>query len=316
MTWLKKKSIMKKGFTILVLVFWISGMFGQDYDVGIRAGLNYAKFGGPSESGVNESFDFSSGFHFGINFQWNFNNTIGLKGEVMYSQIGSQYNYDDEGFYVFDFVNTRTTVERFVVKDRSNVELDISNAHVSFPITANITLNEKFEVFGGFYTSFLVSPIGIGTWTFGTPGENAPDYAFQQTLDYAYNSDLTSFNVATSFFGSNQTDLILIIANDQDVDLARRVGAYFLLPQDHPVDDNNRPETKRFSGFDYGFIGGASYYVNKGLYLSARLEYGMTDITNAAVDYSLKNVNPDGSLIFNDDFDRNINIALSVGFRF
>ncbi|MDG2448652.1 MAG: outer membrane beta-barrel protein [Saprospiraceae bacterium] len=308
---------MKKGLSLILFVILLSPLSGQDYDIGIRAGLNFAQFSGPTELDVNESYSISSGFHFGISFQWNFNSFFGLKSEIMYSQIGTKYEYNDIGYYLFDFVNT-VDVERFVVKDQSNLTLDVSNAHISFPITGHVSLGEKFEIFGGAYFNLLVSPVGIGEWTFGEPGLNAPDHTFRQTLDYNYNSDWAGP------FGVNRIGQpILIIVNNQDVDLASLPGAYFLLPPndvtfDINEDSNNifEPPVKRFKGIDYGVIGGISYYINKGLYLSARLEYGLNDITNQEVDYSIKNVNDDGSLIFNDDFDRNINLGISLGFRF
>ncbi len=312
---------MKKVLSLVLFVLLLSSVSAQDYDIGIRAGLNYSKFSGPSESGVNESYSISNGFHFGINFQWNFNSVFGIKSEILYSQIGSGYTYDDEGYYIFDFLNT-TDIERFVVRDHSKQTLDISNAHVSFPLTGHIKISEKLEIFGGGYFGILLSPIGIGEWTFGNPGQNASDHTFRQTLDYQYNSDFAGrigFN-SRSQLGNPNSSVILIIVNQQDVNLARLPGAYFLLlenPDANPVDaETLRPAIKRFSGIDFGVIGGLSYYINRGLYASVRLEYGLSDITNTEADFSLKNVNDDGTLIFNDDFDRNVNIALSIGFKF
>jgi hypothetical protein len=308
---------MKKGLILILSLMIVSSLRSQDYDIGIRAGLNFSQFSGPTESDVNESYSISSGFHFGINFQWNFNRFFGLKSEIIYSQSGTKYEYDDLGYYIFDFVNT-VDVERFVVRDRSHLTLDISNAHISFPITGHITISPKFEVFGGGYLNLLISPVGIGEWTFGVPGENAPDHTFRQTLDYNYNSDWAG-PIGINRIGQP----ILIIVNNQDVDLPSLPGAYYLLPPNDVVFDINNdrnnilePATKRFKGIDYGLVGGVSYYINQGLYISARLEYGLADITNQAADYSIKDVNEDGSLIFNDDFDRNVNIGISLGFRF
>ena len=287
---------MKKRFTILIIFFSFTSLSSQDYDVGIRAGLNFAKFLGPSETGVVENFSLSSGFHFGINFQWNFNSVLGVRSEVLYTQIGSQYTFNGEGYYVFDL----PTFSRFVVRDISQIDLDISNAHISFPITAHITVTEKLEIFGGGYLNLLVSPIGTGSWKFGVLDENAPDYAFDQGLDYDYNSDRAGeFNLFARSIG--------IIVNDQNVDLNGIVGAYYLF---------DTVEENRFTKVDYGLIGGAAYYLNKGLFVSARLEYGLTDITNTRADNSLKDINSNGTFIFNDDYDRNLNIAISMGFKF
>jgi len=328
---------MKRHFILFIFALSSITLTAQDYDIGVRAGINLSQFVGPSEEGVNEYFGISSGFHFGINFQWNFNSVIGVRGELMYTQMGSQYTYDDDGFYVFDFLETGTTAERFVVRDKSFQELTISNAHFMIPVTAHVTLSEKFEIFGGAYFSTLVSPVGIGEWTFGRPDDRDVPHNFKQTLDYRYNSDqagilgrvltATGQEFSPVQIGYNQIGRpIKIIAGGQDVDLPSIPGAYLLLEQDKvymlsgtelTVDrDFYQPDVKRFKGIDYGFIGGFAYYLNRGLYLSARLEYGMVDITNTEVDYSLSRVEDDGTLIFNDDFDRNMNIALSLGFRF
>ena len=98
----RKKIYMKKALSLLFFVVLLSPLSAQDYDIGIRAGLNFSKFLGPSEANVNEDFGVAGGFHFGINFQWNFNPIFGIKSEVLFNQIGSGYNYEDQGFYIFD----------------------------------------------------------------------------------------------------------------------------------------------------------------------------------------------------------------------
>ena len=91
---------MKKGLILILSLMIVSSLRSQDYDIGIRAGLNFSQFSGPTESDVNESYSISSGFHFGINFQWNFNRFFGLKSEIIYSQSGTKYVYDDLGHFL------------------------------------------------------------------------------------------------------------------------------------------------------------------------------------------------------------------------
>ncbi len=289
---------MKKVYAFVAFLFLINTASTQDYNIGIRAGLNFSQFLGPSENDVIEDFNIASGFHFGINFQWNFNSFLGVRSEILYHQIGSKYKFDGVGYYVFRL----RTFSRFVVRDRSEIELDHSNAYLSFPFTAHLTLSEKFEIYGGGYLGLLVSPVASGTWRFGVEGDQfVNDYSFEQGLDFNYNSDRA--------FQSNPFGRpILIIVNDQNVDLPGIAGAYYLYGE--------TIETKKFKGFDYGLVGGFSYFLNRGLFISARLEYGLTDITNAVVDHSYKSVEDDGTLIFNDDYDRNLNVAISFGFRF
>lgn len=272
-------------------------MHGQDYDIGIRAGLNYSKFNGPSEAGVVEEYNIASGFHFGINFQWNFNTFFGVRSEVIYQQTGTKYRFDGDGYYIFRL----RTFPRYIERDKSVIELDVSNAYITFPITAHLTIGQKLEVFGGGYFGLLVSPVGSGTWSFALRGDESPEYAFEQGLDFDYRSDRAGeFNVFA--------DPIGIIVNDQNVDLAGFAGAYYLY--DEAV------EVKKFKSVDYGLVGGLAYYLNRGLYISGRLEYGLQDITNTLADISYREVNSDGTFIFNDDNDRNLNIGVSLGFRF
>ena len=61
-----KKRHMKKGFSFILFFFLSYSVFSQDYDIGIRAGLNFSKFLGPSETEIIEEYKIASGFHFHI----------------------------------------------------------------------------------------------------------------------------------------------------------------------------------------------------------------------------------------------------------
>jgi hypothetical protein len=67
---------------------------------------------------------------------------------------------------------------------------------------------------------------------------------------------------------------------------------------------------------DYGVVGGISYYISSALYLSARIQYGLADITNNNVDLSKAKTGENNSLIYRDDKDQNFMIQASVGFSF
>ena len=70
-------------------LFTLTTAYSQNYNIGIRAGVSQSKFLGPSEANADESFGLSGGFHFGLNFQWNFNDAIGIRSEILYNQTGS-----------------------------------------------------------------------------------------------------------------------------------------------------------------------------------------------------------------------------------
>jgi hypothetical protein len=264
----------------------------QGLNFGIRAGLNYASFLG--DKTPEESRGLTNGFHFGINVGYELNDLFFLRGEILYTQQGTSYEYSGDGYYIF---NTLTD-GRFVIQDSTNVKLDISNAYVSIPLTAHISALEKWEFHAGAYVSFLVSPIGAGTLRFGSR-ENV-NHIFEQGLNFNYRSDEPA---ESNIFAQP----ILLIVNGQDASVPDLVGAYYLFQEDRGNFINK---------LDYGITGGVSYFLNRGLYVGLKGWYGLKDITNNAVDYSLSRLNPDGSFQYSDDFDRNLNIDVSIGFKF
>lgn len=75
---------------ILLSVLLLSVFVGSSQSFGIRAGLNYTKFSGPLEQGVNETNSLSNGFHFGVNYAYKFADRLSVKGELLYTQIGTK----------------------------------------------------------------------------------------------------------------------------------------------------------------------------------------------------------------------------------
>ena len=273
-------------------------------NIGIRAGLGQNKFRGPVEEG--EDFGFAGGFHFGINFQWNFNDFIGIRSEVVYNQTGSSYTLDtDEGFYLFEPLGENDG--NILIRDESLIMLDHSNAYIQFPQTFHVSIiPDKFEVFAGGYVGFLVSPVATGNILFG--GESAEqEHSFRQGLNFNYFSDDADSRFAT-FNGPNPLNDIEIRALGQDVDLREFENSFDLF--------RFNIEESRFLSIDYGLIFGGSYYLNRGLYLMGRVEYGLRDITRNTVDYSFAQVNDNQTPVFKEDSDTNLGIYLSIGFRF
>jgi len=283
-----KRFILSLGFIALAL-----SINAQGLTFGLRAGLNYSKFQGPQMA--EESYSLNNGFHFGINVGYKVNDLFFVRTEILYNQMGSNYDYSGDGYYIFNLFNNN----RFVLQDSSNINLDISNAYVSFPITAHISLLEKWEIHGGAYINFLISPVGAGKWRFGS--RDAINHQFEQGLNFDYDSD------RPGQAGSIFTDQILLIVDDQDASVPSLAGAYYLFREDRG---------DLYRRMDYGFTGGISYFLNRGLYLGIKAWYGLRDITNNNVDYSFKSLNTDGSFKFSDDFDRNFSIDISLGFKF
>ncbi|MEL6124185.1 MAG: outer membrane beta-barrel protein [Bacteroidota bacterium] len=284
---------------VVGLCLLISGQVMSQISVGIRAGLNQATFSGPTDSSFNEEHGLNGGFHFGINVQYNLTDRVGFRSEIAYTQIGSSYNmFSPEGYYVFPLPEE----PRLVISDTSDNQMKFSNAYLQLPQTVHFSISEKLELFGGGYLGFLINPLATGTITFGGARSQA-DHRFRQGLNFNYFSD----GDVNPFIGGTN-ELIRIIVANQDVDLLRTVNSQEFL--------DNGVTQSRFLSIDYGLIGGFAYYLNKGLYAMGRVEYGMRDITRNVADYSLTEVNDDGSLIFVNDQDRNVVFSLSLGFRF
>jgi prolipoprotein diacylglyceryltransferase len=66
----------------------------------------------------------------------------------------------------------------------------------------------------------------------------------------------------------------------------------------------------------YGLIGGVSFYMSSALYLGARIQYGLADITNNNADIAKARTGDAKSLILQNDSDQNFVIQASVGFSF
>jgi hypothetical protein len=279
-------------FVLTIVIFQLSA---QDWNIGIRAGLSQSKFVGPLDP-ATETYSLSGGFHFGINFQWNFSDVIGVRSEILYTQNGGKYSFNSpNGYYVFNKFNN----PRFVLRDETDITLKHSNAYIQFPQTAHFRFGEKLELFAGPYIALMLSPTATGTLVFG--GDSfEQEHSFRQGLNYNYRSD------QAGEFEFNSRALLIRVTGD-DVDLPGVVGAYYLY---------QNKEASRFYGIDYGVIGGASYYLNRSLYLMGRIEYGLKDITNASADVSYADVNDNGTLIFLDQNDRNLSFNLSIGFKF
>ncbi len=291
----KIQKMLRRSFLCLVMFVTLassSSIMAQGINFGIRAGLNQSTFlGEPTEE---ESYGLSGGFHFGINVGYELSDLFFLRGEIVYNQQGSSYSYSGDGYYIFNL----PTNNRFIIKDSTNLNLDFSNAYVSIPLTAHVSALDKWEFHAGAYVSFLVSPVGVGTWRFGSP-ENV-NHIFEQGLNYNFNSDLPG---EIDVFAAP----ILLIVDGQDASVPDLVGAYFLFQEDRGSLINR---------VDFGLTGGVSYFLNRGLYFGLKGWYGLRDVTNNNVDFSLESLNLDGSFIYSNDFDRNLNFDLSIGFKF
>ena len=299
---------MARAFRIIILFVGIVSsvqLLGQGFNIGIRAGLGQNKFSGSVEQDFGESYSLSGGFHFGLSFQWNFNDVIGWRSEILYNQMGSSYSLESpEGYYVFRPDPFQDRSSNIIIRDTTSINLTHSNAYLQFPQTFHFKLGSKLELFGGGYIGFLLSPVATGSLLFGGPGVTQ-EHSFEQGLNFNYFND--DARTKTDPFAP-QGRSILIRADGYDVTLRGIENSFDF--QQFEMDES------RFFSTDFGLVFGASYYLNRGLFIMGRVDYGIKDITRNTADYSFARVNNDESPIFNNDSDKNLGFYLSIGFKF
>jgi hypothetical protein len=284
---------------LFILIFAFTVQLGITQTFGVRAGLNYSTFLGPTEPDVNESFGFSNGFHFGLSYSYDFTDLFSLRTELVYIQNGSTYDYEGESFYIIR-QSDKTTFEK---GNLDFYELNNSNAYISIPIVANYRINKKWEVFGGGYINMLIGPTGRGQMKFVS--EERPDeIRFIRSLDFRYNSDEPS---EISGRSAGPLTEIGILVDGDIVTLPKFAGAHTL---------QGEKTGNMFNFLDFGLTAGAHYFLNKGFFVGLTIDYGIPDLTNNKVDFSLKELNPDNSFKFSDDKDSHFGIQASFGFRF
>ncbi len=282
---------MKYRFSILLCLF-VSYSYAQS--VGVRAGLNYSKFSGPLEPG--EQFNFTNGFHFGLNYGYKITNKFMIRAELQYSQTGTRYEYDGSGHYLIFLDTGREVLEL----GTNNTVIDVSNGYINLPIVAAYQVIPKIEVFGGLGFNFLANPIGRGTTRFESK-DRPTKIVFRQTLDHRYYQD-----VARGVpFGQSRP--IGIIVDEEKVYLSKSAGAYY---------QYTGKEGSKYNFFDVQATVGLNYFINRGFFVGGKLNYGLLDVSNNSMDRSVGQLNEDKSFILKKDYDRNVNLEVSVGFRF
>lgn len=282
--------------SIFALISFIT--MAQSFNIGVRAGLNYSTFRGPLDNAINEDYGVSGGFHFGLNYAQNISDIFSIRLEVLYIQNGSKQNFGGEGtesFYKIPIPNGADVLER----GRLDFDLDISNAYISFPLTAHLDVTDKIEISAGAYVSMLVGPTATGLQKFEST-QNPDQIFFRQSLDYKFNSDVAGEGQA---IGRSPR----IIVDGVIVALPKFAGAYYQF---------NEKRASAMNFLDYGLVIGASYNINRGFYIGLRADIGLADITNNDMDISRSELGDNDTYIYKDDKDTHFGIQTSFGFRF
>lgn len=281
-------------FISLIVMHCFTTLSAQEFSGGFRAGLNFESFDSDAEmdpSGMTlETFKRTTGFHVGATFALAFTDLVGLKADLMYSQKGGEILYEGPSyFYLYgDGLETRALGNR-----RS--ETDVVNSYIDIPLVGYYRIG-IFEVEGGLSGGFLVNSRASGssivTNVFSqTDGRQLPDLSV--SYDYNYFSNVTGEAALIEATGSDR--------------LPEVIDAYYNSNDDRPL----------YRRLDFGLVGGVAVFLNNGLYLGLRYQYGLTDATRGENDQQFYADDTTTEREYNtDDKDYNRVIQASVGFRF
>ncbi len=281
---------------------FLNNLSGQELSYGFKAGLNFSSILGDSEIGetdeMPETYDFSSGFHIGIIFNNKITDLFGIRAELLYSQKGSRYRFNGTSYQALHTI----TGERIFTTGTKDLSLNITNAYLDFPISAYGKVLPWLEIQGGFNVGALVSSSGSGEIRYdGVSPLGIEIDDFVLSLDHKYFADKGGFEELGN-------EPIIRNFDGTQVDIPKSIGAYYEYAQDE--------EVKLFNRLDFGLQAGVSIFLNQGLFLGLRANYGFADVTNNDYDRSLINLGDNNEFINRDDVDRNFSFQASIGFSF
>ena len=274
---------------------------------GFKTGLNFAKFSGPSEIDADgkelESWSNVTGFHIGATFGYHFTDNYSLVAELLFSKRGAKYIFDGASYRVFSYSSSPT-----LSTGTSRYLINVNNSYIDIPLTFVARWGD-FEISAGGYTGFLVGSVGDGSLRYSgktvplgntvtNVGTGASELVWN--LNHNYRKDKPG--------GGEGEGEVIVKVDARNIETPGTLGAYYDYPED---------KGKLYNSVDYGLIGGIAYYLSNSLYVGARLQYGLADITNNNADLSKTQINvTDGTLVYLNDKDKNFMIQASIGFSF
>ena len=272
----------------------------QGFSGGFRAGLNFIALSGDQEMSADGMETFESGrrttgFHVGATFAYEFTDLVGIKADLMYTQKGGERLFQGPGF--FYLYGSPEDIEGDLLLGMRDSELDVVNSYIDIPLTAYYRLG-PFEIEGGVSAGFLVNSRVTGGITYSNVALFNQDVIF--SVDGNYFNDRPGGGGVVSF---------------SDTPLPGNTGR--VLPETISAYYNSNSDEKLYRRLDFGLVAGLSYYLNNGLYIGGRYQFGLTDVTRGENDlrFTADPANP-GRNYNESDKDYTRTIQVSIGFRF
>lgn len=288
-----------KNILLVVLLLSSTLLTAQDVvSIGFKTGLTFSTFDGPLETNANgdelESQSYTTGFNVGALVNFRLTDFFGVRTELLYIQKGTEFNYDGNSYFIFD-----PSGQRIVTTGEREMILEVTNSYIEIPLMGYAKFG-PIEFQGGAYVSALVNATASGNLKYRPSNAQVSSASeIEFNLDYNYYRDEPG-----EFLGELKLDNVII--NGNRIDVPETLAAYY---------EQQQEDGNLYNTIDYGLIGGVAFYLNGGLFINLRAEYGLADITNEERDVSLNTLDS-GNFIFRDDLDRNLSLQASIGFRF
>ncbi len=292
--------MMKNFLTIILSCIYVS-LMAQDIGFGFKAGLNFNNIKGDSEvaNGTElEDFTSNTGFHVGATFTWKATDLMGVRGELVYNQKGGRREF--EGPSYLTLTSTNGTIIPTTGTRKQN--LNLTSSYIDIPVVGYYRPFEWLEVHAGVSLGFLVSANVFGEVDYSDGRTDMGSGV--EPIHYEIDGNYVSDNINKAFFENPPSTIT--IGGNTTVEIPSSVGVYYEFDEDLG---------NLYKAIDIGAVAGISFFLNGSLYISGRLNYGLSDMTKQAADVSLVSKNGD-QFITRNDTDRNFSIQTSIGFAF
>lgn len=294
---------MKKLALVTMIFVLAQSMQAQGVGFGFKIGMTQSTFNGPSEQANGNDLESNSnagGFMVGAIFKYNITDLVGIKAELLYNQKGTKYNFTGQGY---QFLPGQGQPFNTLLTGAQRIDLDISNSYLNIPVMAFGRVG-RFEFEGGVSFGVLLSASGNGEVEIdGLSGTGNPTGIYNGVLEYRFN------NTTPRRIASVAADVVVLNVDGQMVTFPKFLDAYHRFPALTGLNSD-----RVFNALDVGLVGGINYFWNSTLYLGARLNYGLSDITNNESGYDVSKVDFNGGS--RNDKDQNMSIQVSLGFSF
>ncbi len=282
---------MQKTLYILIICFGWINIQAQETHLGLRIGLNYSHFNGTP--GENVSFGTLPGFHIGPTFSYSFSDIMGLRGELIFSQKGSKYAYDGPSYF-----GIRKKTEVIPTSGTRKMNIAVNNNYIDLPVMFYTLLFERIDVAVGGYASVLVGSTGRGDLEYSGKRDNSS--ALVGPIKFLLDQNFYKDKAGSVSSTATQT---IKLEGDQII-LPEQIGGYY--------EYVNKPKGSKYNVLDYGLTGSVHYRASSGLYIGARYQWGLTDVSNDDFDISYKSLTVSKEFILVPEKYKNRSLQFSI----